>query len=78
MKKTLLFLGLTLLILNSCEKKPVNVEITTEEPASLKHNSYVTQSQKTEMNGMPELLVSKNGVAQSESLGKAYLQTGII
>jgi hypothetical protein len=72
MKKTILIFSMIALILGSCEKSSINIEKENYDNAYLKHNSYVTSGTKSEISGVPELSVAKNGVAQTELMGRVF------
>lgn len=70
MKKITLFLVFIAIILSSCEKGGFNEEKVFSGPAALKHNTYVILDSKTSPEEIPQLTISKNGIAGEESLAR--------
>ncbi len=72
MKKITFLFAIVLIIAESCEKGTVNIEQENQAVGNLKHNSYITSGTKSEINGTPELVVTKNGIVQSDLMGSVY------
>ncbi len=72
MKRLTSLMVLITLILGSCEKGGMNEEKVFNGMAALKHNSYAILDSKPDPTGMPELIISKNGVIQEESLARLF------
>ncbi len=72
MKKLTLIFTSILILLGSCEKGPVNG--FDPNMARMRHNTYVTNEIKSGSSQMPEIIVSKNGVAQTQLTGKVFCQ----
>lgn len=72
MKRLTLIMVLITLILASCEKEGFKDEKEFNEMAALKHNSYAILDSNTDPAGMPELIISKNGIVQEESLARLF------
>jgi hypothetical protein len=72
MKKLVLLIGVIATILVSCEKGMINFDNQGPGVPVLKHNSYVTNVTKSEITGIPELVVTKNGVTQAGLMGRVF------